>query len=251
MNEELKTALTARLLAMADDELILGHRDSEWTGHAPILEEDIAFANIAQDEIGHAIIWYDLYSELTGEDPDQLAFLRDAVDFRNVQLVELENGDWAFSMLRQYLFDTAEMILLAELVSSHYRPLADAAAKMRQEELYHYRHTSSWIRRLGLGTEESNHRTQNALDALWPYALQLFVPLPEDRLLVGASFVPDPVHVGQEWQEQVTSFLEEVELQVPSAGVPKATDRAQHTEFLVSLLSDMQLVVRTDPQAKW
>ena len=128
---------------LADDELILGQRDSEWTGHAPILEEDIAFSNIAQDELGHATIWYGLLSELTGEEPNELVFFRDFDDFRNVTLVELPNGDWAFSMLRQYLFDAFEMVRLSQLLESLYRPVAEAAAKIRMEELYHYRHTSN------------------------------------------------------------------------------------------------------------
>ncbi len=142
MDNQLTQALAARLLAMADDELILGHRLSEWTGHAPILEEDIAFANIAQDEIGHAvIIWYTIRQELGEKSPDQLAFFRDADAFRNAQLVELPKGDWAFSMMRQYLFDTWEMLNLTGLQQSQYQPIAEAAVKMRPEEMYHYRHT--------------------------------------------------------------------------------------------------------------
>ena len=103
MSPEITQALAAKLLALADDEFLLGHRDSEWCGHAPILEEDIAFANIAQDEIGHASLWLNLYKDLTGDDPDRLLFFREAADYRNAQLCELPKGDWAFTMMRQYL----------------------------------------------------------------------------------------------------------------------------------------------------
>jgi ring-1,2-phenylacetyl-CoA epoxidase subunit PaaC len=168
MNDDLKEILRRKLLAMADDELVLAHRNSEWTGHAPILEEDIAFSNIAQDELGHAGLFYNIIQALTEEVPDQLVFFREAAEFRNVQMVELPKGDWAFSMVRQYLFDAFEMVRATQLVNSSYRPLADVAAKIRQEELYHYRHTSNWVHRLGLGTEESHGRMQTALDQLWP-----------------------------------------------------------------------------------
>src|SRR5258708_18951852 len=168
--------VAAYLLALADDELILGPRDSEWTGHAPILEEDIAFANIAQDEIGHASLWYGLAHGLGGAETDRMVFFRSPGEYRNAPLVELPKGDWAFSMLRQYLFDAAEAERLPLLAASSHRPLAEAAAKIRTEEIYHLRHTRAWIERLAQGTNESRNRVQAALDLLWPYALQLFRP---------------------------------------------------------------------------
>lgn len=251
MNEATKTALANKLLAWADDELILGHRDSEWTGHAPILEEDIAFANIAQDEIGHAVLWYTLRQTLTGETPDEMAFGRDVSDYRNTQFVELPKGDWAVSMLRQYLFDTAEMVLLTKLQTATYEPIAAAAAKMRPEEIYHFRHTSAWMKRLGLGTAESNRRAQDALNYLWPYALQLFVPLPDETVLVDEGIVPDTAVLLQEWRAKVIPFLQDAGLTIPDNDAPKLTDRSQHTEHLVDLLGEMQMVARLDPQAEW
>ena len=190
MNDALHAALAARLLASADDELILAQRNAGWTGHAPILEEDIALANIAQDELGHATIWYGLVETLTGEDPDRLAFFREPGQFRSAQIVEQPRGDWAFTMLRQYLFDAYELTLLSRLVASAYQPAADAAARMRNEEIYHYRHSSAWVRRLGLGTDESHRRMQRALDELWPLTGQLFSAQPGDDLLVAAGFWP-------------------------------------------------------------
>lgn len=252
MQSHAQDALIERLLAMGDDELILAHRNSEWTGHGPILEEDIAFANIALDELGHASIWYDLRCALTGEDADRLVFFRNPGQYRNVQLVELPKGDWAFSMLRQYLFDAAENVTLSRLRQSAYRPLAEASAKIATEELYHLRHTGLWLRRLGLGTGESHARTQAALDTLWPYARQLFVPLPNDGALVDAEIYPNAALLHREWEARVRPFLAECNLTVPDEALPRRDiPRAEHTEQLMALLSEMQAVARMDPEAVW
>jgi ring-1,2-phenylacetyl-CoA epoxidase subunit PaaC len=251
MNQAIQQLLTQKLLALADDELILAHRNSEWIGHAPILEEDIALANIAQDELGHANIWYELHQTLTGDDPDELAFFREASQFRNVQLVELPCGDWAFTMLRQYLFDAYELLLLDKLQHSRYQPLAEASAKIRNEEIYHLRHTSSWIKRLGLGTEESNRRTQAALDELWPYAQQLFVPLPDESILVDEKIVPDLAVLHERWLERVRPFLTAAHLTIPSNQMPPTTSRSDHTNHLTALLANMQKVARLNREAVW
>lgn len=255
MTPDLREALVQKLLALADDELILGHRNSEWTGHGPILEEDIAFTNIALDELGHAKIWYGLVAELQGENPDtypdRLVFFRDAPDYRNSQLVELPKGDWAFSMLRQYLFDGAELVWLSELATSRYQPLAEAAVKVRGEEIYHLRHTSAWLKRLGLGTEESNRRMQAALNELWPYTAQLFEPLPGEAILVEAGFGPAPAVVREKWESLVRSALTEADLNVPSQAAPVTVSRNQHTPHLASLLKEMQEVARALPEAEW
>jgi ring-1,2-phenylacetyl-CoA epoxidase subunit PaaC len=255
MNPDLKAALAAQLLAMADDELILGHRDSEWCGHAPILEEDIAFANIALDEIGHAVTWYALLAETKGEDtetyPNRLVYHRDFPDFRSAQMVELPKGDWAFSMLRQYLFDVYEKVRLDWLVDSKYEPVAAAAAKMRPEEVYHLRHTRAWVRRLGLGTEESNRRMQAAVDQLWPYALQLFAPPEQERLLVEFGYVPHPDELCEAWQAAVIPYLQDAHLNVPNDSKPVAISRAEHSPDLKLLLDSLQEVARLYPDAGW
>lgn len=234
------------LLSLADDQLILAHRNSEWIGHAPILEEDIALANIAQDELGHASLFYQLYTAVSGDNPDELVFLRPAADYRNVQFVEYPKGDWAFTMLRQYLFDAAEMVWLAQLQHSTYVPLAETAVKMRPEELYHYRHSATWLKRLALGTAESRQRTQTALDTLWPLAQQLFVPLPETAPLVADGLVPDAAGVQEAWWAVVRPFLHECQLSIPALATPPTLSRADHTPHLTALLAEMQSVARAD-----
>lgn len=254
MQPELIPHLSNLLLCMADDELILGHRNSEWCGHAPILEEDIAFANLALDEIGHAGVWYALLAELAGEDvetyPDKLVFFRDPPGFRSLQMVELPPGDWAFSILRQYLFDALEMVRLKRLSRSAYRPMAEAAAKIRKEEIYHFRHSQAWIKRLGLGTQESNRRLQKALDGLWPYTLQPFTPLPGEAELAQAGLAPASGELGAAWEALVFPGLRQCELSLPDA--PRlALSRQEHTPHLKVLLAEMQSLARSEPQAEW
>ncbi len=199
-----RAALESKLLRLADDEFILGHRNSEWTGHGPILEEDIAFANLSLDELGHGILWYRIVAHLRGEDPetypDKLVYERTAGEFHNGDVVALPHTDWAFSMLRQYLFDAYESIHVPALAASSYRPIAEAAAKIKQEEVYHLYHTRAWVQRMGLGTDESRRRMQTALDQLWSPFQQLFAPGADESLLVDAGITPDlrPVHA--EWQ---------------------------------------------------
>jgi phenylacetate-CoA oxygenase, PaaI subunit len=147
----LREALVGKLTALADDEVVLAQRLSEWVAHAPILEEDIAIANLAQDELGHAKLYLELRQELDGSDPDQVVFLRDPLDYGNAVLVELPRGDWAFTMVRQYLFDAYEGLWLREAASSRYAPLAEVAARILKEERFHLRHSSLWVERLALG----------------------------------------------------------------------------------------------------
>ena len=157
LTEKIQQALIHKLMALADDELVLAHRNSEWTGHAPILEEDIALANLAQDELGHAGVWYGLIQELDGSDPDEIGLFSGCRAI--IEMCRCSNtpkNDWAFTMLRQYLFDAYEYVYLARLAESSYQPVADAVAKIRKEEMFHLRHSHAWVERLGLGTEESN-----------------------------------------------------------------------------------------------
>lgn len=252
---EATAGLAAFVLAMADDELILSHRDSEWTGHAPILEEDIAFTNIALDEMGHAAIWYAVCAGLEGAEAeaysDRMVFQRPPADFRCAPLVELPKGDWAFSMLRQYLFDMAEKVRLEGLLSSQHSPLAQAAGKIRPEEAYHQRHTQAWVIRLGQGTPESNRRMQAALDILWGYAAGLFDLDPEMAGAVRARLVPDLGDLRRQWTGEVTRTLRAAGLTLPEEKMPPETGRKRHTEFLAGLLDELQSVARADPMAVW
>jgi ring-1,2-phenylacetyl-CoA epoxidase subunit PaaC len=251
---EKREALAEALLALADDELILGHRASEWCGHAPLLEEDIAFANLALDEIGHASLWYTRVAELREEDantyPDQLVYFRPPAAFRNLQLVELPRGDWAFSLLRQYLFDTAEAVRLPALAHSAYQPVAEIARKIQTEELYHLRHSQAWVKRLSLGTPESHQRMQKALDELWPFTLQIFVPMPDEAWLVENQLLPASAALGEAWMGQVMAFLQTCELEVPEV-TRHHLDRSEHTPYLKALLAELQSVARLDPAAGW
>ena len=253
MDPTMKAALAEYLIAMADDELILAHRDSEWTGHAPILEEDIAFTNISLDEIGHATLWYQLAAELLGEDPktypDQLAFLREAEAYRCAQIVELPKGDWGFSILRQYLFDTFEGLHLTELAQSRHAALAQAAAKVQKEEQYHLRHTEAWVRRLGSGTAESQNRMQEALDTLWPHALQVVEARPGEAELDGVA--PGWEALREAWLAQVVAFLTEAGLAVPEGREAANREREKHSEHLPKVLVEMQKVARMGRGARW
>ena len=250
MNEQLKQLLINRLTALADDELILAHRDAEWTGHAPILEEDIALSNLAQDELGHATVYFELAETLTGKTPDEMAFFRDADTFLNAQLVELPCGDWAFTMLRQYLFDAYEHVLLTAVSTSAYQPLADAVAKFRAEEMYHLRHSHVWVERLGLGTVESNGRMQAALNTLWPYTAQLFTQMDSEDKLIEAGYFPDLSMLKKAWEQIVLPHLKASDLTIQDS-LPITAPRNEHTEHLAQLLSEMQQVARWDPQAEW
>lgn len=251
MNDETEKALAEWLLGMADDELILAHRNSEWIGHAPILEEDIALANIAQDELGHAMIWYGLRQELTDDDPDKLVYFRDANQYRNVQLVEQPKGDWAVTMLRQFFFDAYELALLTRLAESTYTPLADATTKIKQEEIYHFRHTRAWVLRLAQGTDESHRRMQAALDQLWPFTAQLFAPSPATDLLTGAGIIPALSDVASAWENVVLPHLIDSTLCVPESEPMLHAARDLHTAHLADLLADLQQVAREDPEAVW
>jgi len=250
LDDQFAEAVVGYALHLADDELILAHRDSEWTGHAPILEEDIAFSNIAQDELGHASLWYELSCSLSGDDPDRLVFFRSSREYRNVQMVELPKGDWAFAMTRQYLFDAYELVNLAHLSRSAYRQIAEIAGKIQSEELYHYRHTSHWMRRLGLGTEESCRRMQRALEEIWPYAGQLFLESEGSRFLADAGVAPDLAVMRKQWLETVIPFLNESNLHVSKVEPIKAS-RSDHTLHLADLLAEMQEVARMNPQVQW
>lgn len=248
---EVSAALAERLTALADDELVLGHRNAEWTGHAPLLEEDIAIANVAQDEIGHAVLWYGLLQDLTGQDPDRLAFFRHADGFRTSVLVERPRGDWAFTMLRQFLFDSYEAELMPRLMRSSYAPLSEVAAKVNREELFHLRHSALWLERLAHGTDESRRRLEDALAVLWPLMPQLLRPLPGDELLSREGIYPDAGELAAAVMARVSRELEAVGLALPPAAARELPPRTERLDDqLAHLLAEMQSVARADPEAE-
>jgi len=244
-------ALKTLLYRLADDEVIIGHRNTEWTGHGPILEEDIAFSSMAQDELGHAQIYYSLLHDLGEANPDQLAFLREAQAFQCAQFVELPRGDWAFSVARQFFYDAAESVRLAALSKSAYAPLAQAARKFAGEEKYHWLHAKTWITHLAQGTGESRARLEAGLKQAYPYALGLFETTAADAAIVSENLCAPEAELQTAWQALITPVLAEAGLALPAATPVYGGRAGQHTEHLTPLLNDMQLVFRMEPEAGW
>jgi len=244
-------ALKELLFRLADDEVIIGHRNMEWTGLGPILEEDIAFSSMGQDEFGHAQAYYALLHDLGEADPDHLAFYRAPADFRCAQLVELPRGDWAFSVARQFLYDAYESVRLAALSQSSYTLLAQAARKFAGEEKYHFMHGKTWITHLARGTAESHARLQVALDQAFPYALGLFETTAADTAIVSDGLCAPEAKLKEQWLALISPIVTEAGLKFPAAAPIEGGRQGQHTEHLAALLNDMQLVFRTDPEATW
>jgi ring-1,2-phenylacetyl-CoA epoxidase subunit PaaC len=242
------------LLRLGDSCLILGHRVSEWCGHAPELEEDIALANIALDLTGHADALLGLAGRVEGQgrDADALAFRRDAWDFRNLLICERPNGDFAHTILRQFLFDAWQAEAFEALAHSAHGDLAGIAAKAAKEAQYHLRHSAEWTIRLGDGTPESHARAAAALDAFWPYAGEMFEADETDRRLIAAGVAPDPAALLPAWKATVANVLTQATLDMPAWGFMQTGGRAgRHTEALGHLLATMQFLPRAYPGAQW
>jgi ring-1,2-phenylacetyl-CoA epoxidase subunit PaaC len=242
------------LLRLGDDRLVLGHRLSEWCGHGPILEEDIALANIALDLIGQATLYLHLAGETEGKgrDEDALAYFREGIDFRNVQMVELPKGDFGFTIVRQFLFDAFSFHLLEQLQKSANADIAGIAAKGFKEVRYHLRHSSEWVQRLGDGTEESHLRAQKALDELWRFTGEMFATDELDDRLLAAGIAPDLKAIEPHWRSIVTDVVERATLTMPSDPfMVRGGRRGRHTEYLGHMLSEMQIVARSHPGAEW
>jgi ring-1,2-phenylacetyl-CoA epoxidase subunit PaaC len=249
----LREGLAELLLTMADDEFVQGFRDSEWTGIAPMLEEDVAFSSLAQDEIGHARVLYGLRAALTGEDPDELAFGRPADDYRHCRLLDHPRHDWAFTIARRYLYDTADSTRLAALRESSWRPLADVVAKIRREETYHLMHLDAWVRRLGRGGEP-RQRLEGALARLWPDAQSVFAPLDAELVLVEAAVLAESMDVlaARHWANLTATFAE-LDIAMP-AQVPEVRDgrrRMGATQGFRELWTEFTSVRRLEPGATW
>ena len=242
------------LLRLGDDRLVLGHRLSEWCGHGPILEEDIAVANIALDLIGEASLLLKLAASVEGKgrDEDALAYLRDAIEFRNSLIVELPKGDFGFTIVRQFLFSVYSMLQMDALQKSVNADLAGIAAKALKETRYHVRHSAQWVVTLGDGTTESHQRVQQSLDDLWRYTGELFIADDVDRQIAASGEGVDPSTLDGAWRDRVLSVLDRAGLRVPDAGYMQQGGRAgRHTEHLGHMLSEMQILARSHPGASW
>ena len=243
------------LLRLADNALILGHRTSEWCGHGPALEEDIALANTALDLIGHCQMWYTLAAEVEGKGrtADDLAYLRDAMQFRNVKLVELPNGDIGQTIMREFLFDAFHFELLTALTNAPDPKIAEIAAKALKEVAYQVDRSSDLVVRLGDGTEESHARMQAALDYLWPYTGEMFAADAVDDALADAGIAPRLSDLQQKWEAFVLDTLDEATLTRPDRrpDVHKGGKQGSHTEHLGYLLAEMQFLQRAYPGAEW
>jgi ring-1,2-phenylacetyl-CoA epoxidase subunit PaaC len=242
------------VLDLADDALILAHRLSEWSGHAPMLEEDIALSNLALDLIGQARLLYAYAGEVEGEgrDEDAFTYLRDERGFRNILLVEQPNGDFAATMVRQLLYAAFKHPFYAALARSRDQRLADIAGKAVKEMAYHVRHAGEWVIRLGDGTEESHRRAAAALDELWMYTGELFEADAGAAALIEAGVAVDPAAIRPAWDATIDRVLAEATLKRPAGGwMQSGGRRGRHSEHLGHLLAEMQVLHRAHPGVTW
>jgi ring-1,2-phenylacetyl-CoA epoxidase subunit PaaC len=247
IDEVARAALAELLLSVADDELVIGYWDSEWTGIAPMLEEDVATSSIAQDEIGHARALYEMLAELTDDDADRIAYRREPHEFRHAAILDHARGDWAFSVARRYLYETADAVRLEALARSSHEPLALLAGKMRREEVYHLLHAEAWIKRLADGP--ARERLAGAVARLWPDAQQVFAPLVEEEVLVRDGILPEPMAaMHRTWQANVRPLLEPIAGPLPNA-TPSVDGRTRRTEEFAWLHGEMTSVARSEAEA--
>ncbi len=249
-----ETPLVRYVLRRADDALVLGHRLSEWCGHAPMMEEDMAMANMGLDLLGQARSLYAYAAEVeaAGHTEDDFAYLRDVRGYGNILLVEQPNGDFARTMVRQYLYSAFIDPYWRALMGSSDATLAAIAAKAEKESAYHVRHCAEWVIRLGDGTDESHRRAQEAVDHLWAFTGEMFEVDAPERALIEAGIVPDPEGLRAEWRAAVGKVLDEATLNVPgNAWMQKGGRAGAHTEHLGHLLADLQHIQRSFPGATW
>lgn len=249
-----ETPIVLYALRRADDALILGHRLSEWTGRAPMLEEELALANIGLDLIGQARSLYAYAAECegAGNDEDKYAYLRDAPQYRNLLLVEQPNGDFAHTIVRQLIYSAFADPYWRAMTRSADATLAAIAAKSEKESTYHLRHASEWLIRLGDGTPESHRRAQEAVDALWPYSGEMFEADDSEQGLVAAGIAVDLGAVRGTWDATLERVLREATLTKPQNGWMQRGGRSgRHSEHLGHLLAELQHLQRTYPGANW
>lgn len=249
------TAYFEFLCRMGDNTLVLGHRISEWCGVAPVLEEDIALANTALDLIGQTQMWLGLAAEVEGKgrSADDLAMLRDVWDFRNALLVEQPNGDFGRTIMRQFLFDVWHLEMLKALQSSSAPRVAEIAAKAVKEVQYHADRSADTVIGLGDGTPESHARMQSALDHLWPYVGEMFIPDAVDDDMAEAGIAPDLSTLRGGFDTHIQHVMTQATLAIPQSDFAHKGGRtgAQHSEHLGHMLTQMQWLQRAYPGASW
>ena len=254
LNNNIRAALFEYLLRLGDDKLILGHRLSEWCGHAPVLEEDIALANIALDCVGQASAFLTLAAEVEnkGRNEDDLAYLRNETQFRNLLLLEQPNKDFARTITRQFFYSSFGIYFFQDLAKSKFEPLAGISSKAVKEISYHLRHCKEWMLRLGDGTEESHDKTQEAVNDLWRFTNEMFFKNRIDELLIQENILPDTNSLSQTWRKHVEEILTKATLQIPpNENMQTGGRQGIHTEHLGHLLAEMQIIARSYPNAKW
>lgn len=242
------------LLHLGDNALILGHRLSEWCGHGPVLEQDIAMTNIALDLIGQARNYLDYAGELEGQgrDEDALAYHRDVLDYKNFLLLEQPNGDYANTIARQFYFDTWHLYVLKQMSESQDERLRGIALKSIKEVTYHQRWSSEWVIRLGDGTEESQQKMQDAIDDLWMYTGEMFEQSEAEAALFNDGIIFNAPSVKELWMNEVTRVLEAATLQVPAdQWMQSGGKKGVHSEHLGYILAEMQFLQRAYPGAAW
>ncbi len=253
-NPSPQSPLFPYLLRLADNALIAGQRLSEWVGHAPQLEEELAFANFALDYLGQARALYSYAGEVegAGRDEDALAYLRDSQDFYNLLLLEQPNGDFAQTIVRQFFFEAFYRLQLEALLSSRDARLAAIAARAAKELAYHLRHTRAWVLRLGDGTDESHRRAQTAVDKLWQYTGEMFVSDEIDERVAEAHIGPRSETLFDPWQAEIQQTFEHAGLSVPdSEWMASGGKQGRHGEHHGYLLAEMQFLQRAYPDSRW
>ncbi len=251
---DLQQKLLNYCIALGDDSLVLGHRLSEWCSNGPFLEEDLALTNVALDFIGRARFFYTHAAELDskGRSEDDFAYLRDCRDYRNFLINELPNGDFAFTMARQLMVDTYDMLFYQRLQHSSDATLASIACKAIKESRYHLRRSRDWIVRLGDGTDESHTRSQNAFNELWGYANEMFDMSDDEVQLLDTGIAVNRAALRQDWDHAMTEVLEEARLEVPANDWAIGGGRqGMHSEHLGFMLAEMQFLQRSYPGLQW
>ena len=255
-------ALFEYLLRLGDTDVVFAQRLGEWIGHGPVLEEDIALTNVGLDLLGQGRLWLSYAGAVEarmrgeGRSEDELAFLRDGGAYRNLQMAEMPNGDFAMTMARQFYFDHAHLLLLCGLTASTDARVAEIAAKAVKEVAYHTQRSAEWVMALGDGTAESHTRMQRALDALWPYTGEMFTLDATDRVLLDAGVAVDAPALRAPWLHAIEAVLAEATLTRPpgewmQGGHGRGGRQGVHTEHLGPLLAQMQHLQRTHPGAQW